>query len=89
MKTVNRLRLPVLEIGFVKSENLMPGPSVLLLQDFVVLPCIPGAQARVFALSTQYVWLVIAVTLHRSFNLLMPFDFWKASTSVTKQTLCP
>lgn len=89
MKTVNHPCLPVLEIGFVKSEILMPGPSVLLLQYFVVLPCVPGAQACVFALSTQYVWPVITVTPHRSFSLLMPFDFWKASTSITEETHCP
>lgn len=33
----------VLKIGFMKSEILMPGLLVLLLQYFVVVLCVPGA----------------------------------------------
>lgn len=42
MKNVNCLCVRVLKIGFMKSEILMSGFSVLLLQYFVVVPCIPG-----------------------------------------------
>lgn len=85
MKNVNSLCLPVPKIGFIKSDILMPGLLVLLLQYFVVIPCVPEAHGLLFVLSTQYACLVFTLMLHRSSSLLPPFDFWKASESITKQ----
>lgn len=77
--------LPEFKIGFIKSGILMSGLLVLLLQYFVVIPCVPGAHGLLFVPSTQYAWLIFAFMLHRSSNLLPPFDFWKASESITKK----
>lgn len=64
IRNVSSLCLPVLKIAFTKSDILMPGLLVLLLQYFVVIPCVPGAHGLLFVLSTQYTWLIFAFMIH-------------------------